>query len=252
MSDPGSSNPLSDLLNSAASGGGQSAGSQAQFGLLLQLIQKIYAALTGIGVTVPSEQKMTSGSSATYTTPAGCRQIVVRMAAGGGGGCGSGTSGTGGAGGNGTDTSFNSIVAAHGTGAPTTQQGSGGGSGAGSAFLRITGGGGGEGQVTGATATFAPIGGAGGSTPFGMTQHFGAVPQVNSGAGGPGAGGSLTNSMTAGGGGGGGEYVEFVITTPAATYTYTVGTGGAGGTAGTSGSAGKAGAAGVIIVNEIY
>jgi hypothetical protein len=51
-------------------------------------------------------------------------------------------------------------------------------------------------------------------------------------------------------GGGAGGYVEKLITSPAATYTYTVGTGGAGGAAGTL--AGGNGAAGIIIVDEFY
>lgn len=42
-----SGNPLADLMNSMATGGTQSAGSQAQFGLLLQLLQRIYTAILG-------------------------------------------------------------------------------------------------------------------------------------------------------------------------------------------------------------
>jgi hypothetical protein len=43
-----------------------------------------------------------------------------------------------------------------------------------------------------------------------------------------------------------------MISSPAATYAYSVGTGGAGGSAGTNGHAGSNGAAGQIIVEEYY
>jgi hypothetical protein len=54
------------------------------------------------------------------------------------------------------------------------------------------------------------------------------------------------------GGGGEGEYVEITISSPAATYTYSVGAGGAGGTGGTNGGTGGAGGSGYIIVDEYY
>jgi len=50
--------------------------------------------------------------------------------------------------------------------------------------------------------------------------------------------------------GGEGEYIEIIINSPAATYTYTVGAGGAGGSGGTY--AGAAGGSGYIIVDEYY
>ena len=72
---------------------------------------------------VPTFQYLTSGSGATYTTPANCRAILVEMIGGGGGGSGSGTSpGSGGAGG---DTIFNSIHAKGGSGG-TGSSGTGG------------------------------------------------------------------------------------------------------------------------------
>ena len=49
MSNPGQNVNIADLLNSV--GAGQSVGSQAQFGIYLQLIQRIVAALEGSGPT---------------------------------------------------------------------------------------------------------------------------------------------------------------------------------------------------------
>jgi hypothetical protein len=58
--------------------------------------------------------------------------------------------------------------------------------------------------------------------------------------------------MISGMGGGAGGFVDAIIFSPSATYTYTVGSGGAGGSAGTNGNAGGAGAAGIIVVEEHY
>ena len=57
---------------------------------------------------------------------------------------------------------------------------------------------------------------------------------------------------TGGGGGGAGGFVDAIISSPAATYAYSVGSGGSGGSAGTSGHTGGAGAAGYIEVTEFY
>jgi len=202
-------------------------------------------------LAVPTRQNLTSGTAATYTTPANCRQLSIRMVGGGGGGAGSGTGSLGG-GGNGGDTSFNAVVATHGNGAPSSQQGDGGTGGAGTANLRIKGQAGGAGLTTGAATSFGPIGGLGGSSMLGFGQSYGGAAAANSGAGGSGADGQVGTAVSSGGGGGGGEYVELIINNPAATYTYTVGVGGTAGTAGTGGNAGKAGGSGIIIVGEIY
>lgn len=71
----------------------------------------------------------------------------------------------------------------------------------------------------------------------------------NSGSGG---GSSWCNgcSPATGMGGGAGEYVEIIISNPAASYTYTVGAGGAGGPA--ASYPGAPGGSGVIIVDELY
>lgn len=224
-------------------------------------------ARTNLGIvnqstTGPTYQVFTSGSAATYTTPANCKWIKVRMVGGGGGGGGVGltTAPNGSTGGN---TSFNSVVAnggAGGTGIYNSQAdgGAGGTAGSGTATLRVSG------QKGGPTIASTSLGvsGNGGSAPFfgggapGVTTLVGATTGgagvTNTGGGGAGGGGTSGSSNGAGGGGSG-EYVELVINGPSATYTYTVGAGGAGGIGtGTAAATGGAGAAGQIVVEEHY
>lgn len=214
--------------------------------------------------TRATRQVLTSGSSATYTTPTNCRQIVVRMKAGGGGGNGSGNVDTVTSGGTGGDTIFNSIHAAGGTGGNINgTAGQGGSGGTGTASVRFPGATGIGCHLQIWTATnFVFQGGEGGglggpSTAATATSTAGAAAAANSGAGGAGGGiGSSSqttlSSLHMGAGGGEGEYVELIINSPAATYTYTIGAGGSGGTGGTSGAAGGAGGSGIIIVEEHY
>ena len=75
-----------------------------------------------------------------------------------------------------------------------------------------------------------------------------AATSTATGGGGGGAGGG--SATTGAGGGGGGEYIEIIINSPSASYSYAVGPGGAGGAAGSV--AGGAGALGIIIVDEYY
>ena len=89
-------------------------------------------------LAVHTRQVFLSGSSATYTTPANCKQLLVRMKGGGGGGAASATSGTA-AGTTGGNTSFNSIVANGAAGGTNQQVGAGGVSGTGTASVRIAG-----------------------------------------------------------------------------------------------------------------
>jgi hypothetical protein len=182
-------------------------------------------------------QYLTSGTSATYTTPANCRAIRLRYVGGGGGG-----GANGGAGGTGGTTTFNGVDAAGGVGGAqfhtTGGGGAGGTGGAGSASLRIAGS---DGHTAPANVNInanggnSVFGGGGKGHPNGGTGNAG---KANSGGGG--GGGSQEGS-------GGGEYVELLITSPSATYTYTVGAGGSAG----SGGAG-AGGSGLIIVEEYY
>jgi hypothetical protein len=215
-----------------------------------------YSPATGraVGSPVsPTRQYLTSGSSATYTTPANCKAIVVKMIGGGGGGAGAG-SGLG-ASGNGGDTIFNSIHAAGGSGAAnpgatSSPGGTGGTGGTGSAQLRIAGA---AGNSAPSSSSVGQSGGIGGSGPWGGAGAngnyalAGVAASNNSGSGGGGGGSTAT---TAGGGGGGaGEYAELYISSPAGTYTYTIG---AAGTAGTGTHNGAAGGTGLIIVEEYY
>lgn len=207
----------------------------------------------------PTYAVLTSGTGVTYTTPAGAKQLRIRMVGGGGGGGGSG-SGTPGNGTAGTDTSFNTAAlnAKGGSGASgnANQGGAGGTAGAGTANFRTNGGpGASAGAATAAIGAFGGLGGSsllggGAAAPAGNTA--GTAASANTGGGGSGAGVGNTAGTFGGGGGGAGEYVEYIINTPAASYTYTVGPGGVGGAAGTSGNAGGAGGSGVIIVEARF
>jgi hypothetical protein len=133
-----------------------------------------------------------------------------------------------------------------------------GGSASGGNVANIPGGGGSGHGKNPASGTAGVTGGHGGNSYFGGGGG-GAIPDVaggiggdavtNSGSGG-GGGGSNTNSRSGAGGAAGG-YVEHIISSPAATYSYAVGPGSAG-AAGTSAGNGGAGADGQIIVEEYY
>ena len=194
-------------------------------------------------------------NNGTYTTPACANPsssvplyLRVRMVGGGGGGGAVATNN----GAVGVDTSFSTGTAIHGNGG-VTAAGSGGAGGTGGVnfgtpIARIDGANGQSGGASSVSTTNG-LGGQGGSSPFGgagagADSAAGVAAKINSGSGGGGGGGG--NSQNGGGGGGAGEYYEFLVTSPAATYTYVVGTGGAGGAAGTN--AGGNGAAGRIEV----
>lgn len=199
-------------------------------------------------VATPTVQRFTSGSSATYTTPANVSYLRIQMIGGGGGGGAAITNnGT-----NGGDSSFGSWTAIHGNGGSAASTagavgGTGGTNGTGILINRVSGATGGSptnsGNTTGGYGAVSFFGG-GGAPVAGST---GGSAQANSGSGGAGGGSAST---LPGSGGGAGEYVEFIITSPAATYTYTVGGAGSGGAAG--GAAGGNGAAGIIIVTEYH
>lgn len=80
--------------------------------------------------------------------------------------------------------------------------------------------------------------------------NVGSAGATNTGGGG--GGGGTGAGTTPGLGGGAGGYVEAIINSPSATYSYAVGAGGTAGTAGTGGAAGGGGGSGVIIVEEHY
>lgn len=219
--------------------------------------------LTSDGPTVPTIQKFTSGTG-TYTTPAGVQYIRVLMVGGGGGGGGSGSNGgsipSGSAGGNSTfGTTL--LVANGGAGGPGGGDSLGGGAG-GTASLgtgpigtALSGGNGGASPSNAPITAGGSCGGDGGVNPLGGSSPgaiaaTAQVPVANTGAGGAGAGGGTTSYGGLGGGAGG--YVNAIIGSPSATYSYAVGAAGAAGSAGTSGNAGTAGAVGYIEVTEYY
>ena len=214
-------------------------------------------------LTAPTRQVFLTGTSATYTTPSGCRRIVVREKAGGGGGAGCGSTGPN-VGTVGGTTTFNSISASGGGAGTHANNGagaSGGTGGAGTASVRIAGASAGTLGVIFTSATnVATLGGNGGGQGSGRGSNSGAAGTAgvaNSGGGGGGGGASSLTFLAQSGiyfadAGGEGEYAEITITSPAATYTYSVGAGGAAGGAGTSGYAGGAGGSGYIIVDEYY
>lgn len=207
-------------------------------------------------------------SSGTYTTPAGVRWIIVRMLGGGGKGGGGGTNATGTAGQDGTASTFGTslLTADGGSGASAgsssaTTGGPGGGFTVSSPAINIfsaSGSRGGSGGVAVALQSTA-VGGDGASSILGgggpgRWANSGIAANANTGSGGGGgAQDSNAASTFCGGGGGSAGYVEALIPSPSASYSFTIGSGGTtGGAAGTSGYAAGNGADGVISVLEIY
>lgn len=196
---------------------------------------------------LPTRQVFTSGTG-TYTTPTGATRLVVRMVGGGGGGGGApATAGTAG-----NNTTFSTFTASGGAAGTGALAGGAGGAAAGGT-INIPGGAGGGGGKTSVANVFMP-GGMGGSSAFGgagasgLGNAVGGAGATNSGGGGGGGGGGSAQDSASGGGSGG--YVEGYITSPAATYSYSVAGTAAGGVGATT--TGGAGAAGIIIVEEIY
>jgi hypothetical protein len=193
----------------------------------------------------PDIQPLTSGTAATYTTPVGALYLHVRMV---GPGAGGGAAITNAGSTPSADTSFGTWTAVKGSGGPSGSGaaiggagGTGGTDGTGTKIARV------DGQRGGGSKAGAVPAGAGGNSFFGgagaAIADTGNTAATNSGSGGSGGADGTAN---AGGGGGSGEFVEFIIPSPATTYTYTVPAGGAGGTVGTK--AGGAGAAARIEV----
>ncbi len=203
--------------------------------------------VSGTGVTcgataVSSRQVLTTGTVATYVTPAGARQLRVRMVGGGGGG-GQNSSGSG-DGSIGGTTTFNSITAVGGgRGDHGGNGGAGGTGGTGGSLPNTlrTPGNPGQNGITG-----AQNGSNGGASMLGGGAYGAGLANAANNTGGGGAG-QNSPSGNSGGGGGAGEYVELIINAPTGAYTYTVGAGGASGGTGTG-----AGGSGLIIVDEFY
>lgn len=196
-------------------------------------VNKIINLVAPGGVNVngaPTRTVLTSGSGS-YTPPAGCTRVHVRMCGGGGGGS------TGGAGG---DTSFDAVTAKGGSPASGFTGGAGGSGGSGSPtnVLRVPGGSGLNGfGVSLSSGSVEPTPAPGGTNPFG--------------SGGPGAGGLgsalvLSSTANTNGGGGAGEWVEFDVASPVGPIAYGVGAGGA------AGASATAGHAGIIVIDEAF
>ena len=209
----------------------------------------MYFRASGAAVSsAPTRQYLTSGTSATYTTPAGARRIRLTMIGGGGGGGGS--SGNGGVGGTTSFASWTAIGGSGGGAIGTWTAGAGGtggvNGGSGNLLRRLAGtaGGAGNGDPYQSTGGISQFGAAGSGHVAAGNNEGGNSAGANSGSGGAGCRGTGQCA----GSGGAGEYVEFEIDAPAASYTYTVGAGGAAG----SGTLGGAGGSGLIIVDEFY
>ncbi len=213
----------------------------------------------------PTIQRFTSGSG-TYTTPANVRYIRVKMSGGGGGGGGSGsTNGTAATAG-GNSTFGSSLLTANGgtIGARGASYSAGGTctiSGPAVSVVNLEGGAGQASifqNTSISSATPLINGGQGGSNLFGggggggFYNTTGGGGVTNSGGGGGGAGQGANSNAASGSGGGSGGYLEALIGSPSATYSYAVGGGGTAQAAGTNGQAGGAGGSGVIIVEEYY
>lgn len=196
-----------------------------------------------------SRTTLTSGTTQTYTVPAGVIALNVRLMGGGAGGGAQATN----AGTSGNATTFSTLTG--GGGSPGNVGGGAGGNGglATGGDINIPGGSG-SGGIASNVANVNPSGGQGGCGYFGGggggggSGGTGLNAATNSGGGGGGAGGGSAQNSAAGGGAGG--YVEKFITGLTATFTYTVGAAANGGAAGTI--AGGNGAAGIIIIDELY
>jgi hypothetical protein len=248
-----------DLINVRYSANTWFAPNSPAYGFLNIHLLQGGAGTVAFGRQAPTVQKFTAaGGPFTYITPDNVLYIKVKMVGGGGGGGASGTT-VGMAGGN---TTFGSslLVASGGAGGSFDDYGGGGGSaslGSGPIGIALSGGEGGGAGVS-ATSGEQP-GGIGGSSAFGGAGSGGGghnspghPGNANTGAGG--GGGGATISAQAGTGGGSGGYVEAIINSPSATYSYSVGAGGAGGTPASGGSIsiGGDGGSGIIFVEEYY
>lgn len=230
-----------------------------------QVRNMIYSARTS--------QVFTSGSG-TYTLPANCKAIRVRMVGGGSGGKGSSGNATAGASTAGNASTFSggglTLTAGGGGAVANNIQGYGAGGSitiSGSGYIDL-------GSVSGSSgATGGPytnatsigcVGGMGGSSAFGgggvggnsqtsiATGGNGLAGSAYGAGGGGGGQGALNNSYPGGGGGAGG-YIDVLIPAPGSTYSYAVGAGGAGSAgSGSLAGSGGSGAGGAIIVEEFY
>lgn len=230
-------------------------------------------ALTAGRQTLPTTSVVTNSShtggfaangSGTYTTPANVLWLEITMVGGGGGGGGGNNVAVASSGGatcwNTTGAACTTPVysAGGGGGSTTTALGPGGTvTGSGACLFPFAGGSGTLGSFSQNSLGLSAYGGTGavstlGGSGSGAYAAAGSAAQANSGSGGGGGGTNSAAGFFAGGGGGAAATCRTIINTPAATYTYAVGTGGAGAAAGTNGFAGGLGAGGQIFITEHY
>jgi hypothetical protein len=224
----------------------------------------VLAVIGGLPAWVSSKvtvQMFTSGTG-TYTLPTNCQWIYVTMLGGGGGASGSGTNTAtnGGAGGNttfglstctgGGGGVYANVSNAAGTATPGTGM---------TAVRQQSGSLGTQGTSNNGVVTTLMNGGTGGTSALGITcpGTFGLTAAIsaaaNSGAGGGAGGASGTASSATGGtGGASGGFLEGIISSPAATYSYAIGAAGSIGAAGASGLQGGLGGSGYLCVLEFY
>jgi len=218
---------------------------------------------SSVASTIPTYQSFGAGSG-TYTTPANVTYIKVKMVGSGGGGSGTGSGAGAGSAGN-ASTFGSSLLTANGAGAPSSTQGGTGGTASISspAYGTTATGGSGQGYTlyqnpSGGVNTVYAMGGMGGGSFYGGGgggggQGSNGQSSSTQGSGGGGGSGEISQTNNASGvGGGAGGFIEAIIPSPSATYSYVVGGGGAGGAAGTSGTAGGNGGDGFIEVWEYY
>lgn len=211
--------------------------------------------ITPARLTLPTRQSFSTGSG-TYTTPANVLWLRVRLVGGGAGGGGSGSGPSNGGSGGATTFGSSFLTANGGTGGGSSSSATGVAGGTGGIAT-----GGNVFNLTGSDGTGGQSGSSGGN---GGTTHLGGggvggvlsvlsptAGKANTGSGGGGAGSALASSSVPGGGGGGaGGYCETVITSPLATYAYSIGAGGTAGAGG--GQSGAVGGSGYIVVEEFY
>lgn len=210
-------------------------------------------------ITKPTVQSFTSGTAQTYTTPANCLWIKVRIWGGGGGGGGAATAAvSGGAGGGGGAGGYSELIitspaatytytvgAAANGGSAGFNAGTAGNA---SSFSTLTANGGGAGGAGGTgTTTISSFGGGGGSA-------SGGTINITGGYGGAGVIIGVTGIAGYGGGAAAGTSVGISTTTGAGVAGNAPGAGGSGGSSSNNSgnAAGGNGSAGLIVVEEFY
>lgn len=218
----------------------------------------VYMSGNGAPLASGTLTKATGSGDATiaFSSVAAPLYIGVEMVGGGGGGAGASLGSAG------VDTTFGtSLLVAGGAGVGLGFNGGAGGTfslGVGPIDIGsangTNGAGGSSGQsgvglfagVVGASSAFGGGGGSGGAG-----NNAGGNAAANTGSGG-GGGGEINAGFNQTGGSASGGLVRALITNPASTYPYVIGTGGSGGSGNANYAAGGNGAAGIIIVKEFY